>query len=261
MLHCTTFSSFVTFIPVTWLFILVTFLLRSVEGVGTAMFKIASFSRLPTLFPKSIGTISVCDNFSVAPHFISYYTIYCYSIFQGLIDMAGGLGFSFGFPLGGALFEVCVSHLPKTGSQWNIQIMDTLGTQPFILCRGVVLFWRYRVYMLRGLSSFWSVLYRRFHFSSRKVCSIMHHGWGTREGLGTYAPQEFYRLNGAFRVLWEIGVHCPPGTPLYCGSIYCICHNLLAAYTHCYIYSYSFNVFSLEVFIYHSSLLEYQHWQ
>ena len=44
-----------------WMFITFCVLLRVTEGVGTAMFVTATFTILPVLFPKSVGTIMVCD--------------------------------------------------------------------------------------------------------------------------------------------------------------------------------------------------------
>ena len=44
-----------------WVFIVYCVLLRMVEGIGTAMYITATFTILPLLFPKHVGTSTVSD--------------------------------------------------------------------------------------------------------------------------------------------------------------------------------------------------------
>ena len=57
-------------------------LLRCIEGLGSAMFTTAIFAVLPVFFPNSVATI------------------------VGLFDIASGIGFALGPPLGGVLYQV-----------------------------------------------------------------------------------------------------------------------------------------------------------
>ena len=61
----TTWSVFdcrvVAIVPVNWVFILICVILRLIEGVGTAFVGTSIFSTLPYFFPKSVGTLMVCN--------------------------------------------------------------------------------------------------------------------------------------------------------------------------------------------------------
>ena len=75
-------NRFVDLLPANWLFPTICVLLRCTEGLGTAMFSTAIFAVLPLFFPNSVATI------------------------VGLFEMASGLGFALGPPLGGVLYQV-----------------------------------------------------------------------------------------------------------------------------------------------------------
>lgn len=49
----------VMLIPVNWVFVVACVLLRAFEGIASAMFITATFSVLPRLYSKSVGTITV----------------------------------------------------------------------------------------------------------------------------------------------------------------------------------------------------------
>ena len=51
----------IAIVPVNWVFILICVILRLLEGVGTALVGTSIFSALPYFFPKSVGTLMVCD--------------------------------------------------------------------------------------------------------------------------------------------------------------------------------------------------------
>ena len=83
-----------------WAFVVSCVLLRTVEGVGTAVLTTVIFSTFPKLFPKSVGTLTViiilCDNLDTLT----------LSFNQGLFELAGGFGWSIGPSLGGVLYQV-----------------------------------------------------------------------------------------------------------------------------------------------------------
>lgn len=80
--------AFVVFIPIDWLFILVSFLLRLIEGIGTAMFLTSTFTTIPNLFPNSVGT--------------------CIA----MLELTTGVGYAVGFPMGSFFYSVGGFQLP-----------------------------------------------------------------------------------------------------------------------------------------------------
>ena len=106
-------------IPPTWGFVVVCFLLRSIEGVGTAMFFTAVFSTFPKLFPGSVSILMVRE-MVIIPHALSS-TICgvtfvlppppCSPFSQGLFQMSSGIGSSLGRSLGGFLYTVRLLYI------------------------------------------------------------------------------------------------------------------------------------------------------
>ena len=64
--------SFVSLMPTPTLFIVFSFLLRIVEGIGTAMFSTASFTLLTQLYSERKGAIVVSDHdvIEIGPEFL-----------------------------------------------------------------------------------------------------------------------------------------------------------------------------------------------
>ena len=69
-------------LPANWLFPTICVLLRCTEGLGFAMLATAIFTILPVFFPNSVAKI------------------------VAVFDIASGLGFALGPPLGGVLYQV-----------------------------------------------------------------------------------------------------------------------------------------------------------
>ena len=83
-------NRFVDLLPANWLFPIICVLLRCTEGIGSAMLATAIFAVLPVFFPNSVATI------------------------VGLFQMANGIGYALGPPLGGVLYQVRIISFTLT---------------------------------------------------------------------------------------------------------------------------------------------------
>ena len=89
--------------PTPTLFIVFSFLLRAVEGIGTAMYTTVSYTVLTQLYPEKKGTVVVSALPMKSSAFLLHSTMFA---MQGLIQLALAAGYATGPAVAGGFQEV-----------------------------------------------------------------------------------------------------------------------------------------------------------